>query len=127
MKPVKTFSLPQQIVKQIGKEWDGKFTVHLLNAREYLEVGEDLIAETRSKNPSWNGELPETELRYRLVCKAVTFNDKSINPETEIPSKLYEILQVEALPINTLSRQEVTDLFLPSPKANRQDSEKLLP
>jgi len=121
MKPVKTFQIPREILEQIGKEWEGTYTVHMLNAREYLQTAEELVQEARQK-PNWNGELSEMELKYRLTCKATTKDGQPLNPNSELPAKLYELLSSVALPVNTLTRAEAQQLFLELSKNNQPES-----
>lgn len=123
MKPHRTFDLPETVVKEIGEEWRGKYTVHLLNAREYLTVAEEMVQELR-ESKEWNGQISDIDLRYRITVKAVTLNNKPLDAKKEIPSKLYEMLSMFALPLNTLSVKEGQDLFLASSTAKKPESEQ---
>ena len=115
MELAQTIKVPASI---IGDKWAGVYKIHLLSAREYLQVGEQLVQKQR-KDPNWNGQMDMTELRIMLVCKATLRDDKSL--DTEIPSKLYELLSAIALPLNTLSTQETEQLFLPSKQAKQPE------
>ena len=117
MKPIKTFTLPDSIIEAVGSEWKGTYTVHLLDAEEYLATGEDIVNELRAKG-EWTGVMPEAKLKKRIVCKSITFNDKPLEPDAFMPSKLFEVLQAYSVPLNMLSQQEAQDLFLRSSKAS---------
>ena len=112
MELAQTITIPAAM---LGDKWAGVYKIHILSAREYLQVGESLVQQQR-KNPNWNGQMDMNELRINLVCKATLHNDKPVDPE--MPSKLYEILSMIALPLNTISVQETEQLFLPSNKVN---------
>ncbi len=110
MKPHDTITIPEEIAKQYDKEWSGTYEIHILNAREYLEAAEELVQEIREKG-EYNGTLPEFVLQYHIVCKAVKHNGQPLNPKGDIPSKIYELLQFKALPLNTLTKNEATSFF----------------
>lgn len=120
MKPIETISITkeQATAWRIGNEWAGEYEVNLLNAREYLTVGEELVQELR-QNPNWNGVVAESEIRLRLVCKAVRHDKQNIDAKTDMPSKLYELLSSKVLPLNTLSLAEVST-FLPTSSTKTQ-------
>ena len=126
MKPIKTFQLPDSIVQAIGKEWAGAYTVHELNAREYVQALSEatsfMVEECAKQNADkpeeertqWNGVISEDVMRVFLVCKSVTLNGRQLDPRIDLPAKLYEPLSLMVLPLNTLSMDEFKTLFLSS-------------
>jgi hypothetical protein len=121
MKPHQTFTPPAQLLAQIGEEYNGTYTVHILNAKEYLQAAEELIQakrfEAQKKGETWKGNIPETELRNAILHASVTKDGQPL-PQ-ELPSKLYEILSFVAVPLNMLSQEEGQNLlesFRPAPK-----------
>ena len=119
MKTLKEFLLPDAIVKEIGDEWAGVYKVHMLDAREYLQVMDDVARYCLATFPDWDGVPPQTEIIMRIVCKASTHDGKPIDPTLPMPGKLYEILSSIAIPANTLSKQESQALFLDSSTSNQ--------
>ena len=116
MELAQTITIP---VAMLGDKWAGVYKIHILSAREYLQVGESLVQQQRQRDANWNGQMDMNELRIMLVCKATLHNDKPVDPE--MPSKLYEILSMIALPLNTISVQETEQLFLPSKTGNQHE------
>ena len=114
MKPVETFTITKQNAAawRIGEEWAGEYEINMLTAREYLVIPEDYVQELR-RNPNWNNVIPESEIRLRIVCKAVRHDKQAINVNIDMPSKIFEILSSKVLPLNTLSLAEVST-FLPT-------------
>jgi len=113
MKPVRELELPKEIVEALGKEWAGTYTIGMLDAEEYLMIGEELFQELRAK-PDWKGFIPESKAKKRLVLKSVLHDGKPIPDDAFLPCKLYEILQQLVMPLNGLTTQEGQDLFLRS-------------
>jgi hypothetical protein len=113
MKPVRTLELPKELVETLGKEWAGTYTIGMLDAEEYLMIGEELFQELRTK-PDWKGTIPTSKARKRLVLKSVLHDGKPIPDDVFLPCKLYEILQQLSMPINELTIPEAQDLFLRS-------------
>jgi hypothetical protein len=113
MKPYQTLTLPDKLVEQFGPQFKGTYTVHLLNAKEYLQTAEELTLKKRQElqkqDEVFNGQISEIELRTAIVYKAVTKDDNPL-PE-DIPSKLYEILAYVAIPLNMLNQDEGVELL----------------
>lgn len=116
MKLVESFVLPQSFVEAVGKEWEGTYEVYALNAREYLKMQSDatsfMVEETKKSNMEWDGVVPNDVINLFLVCYSVKFGGEQLNPRSELPGKLYEVLSIKALPHNTISKGEFEALFL---------------
>ena len=123
MKPIETISITKEQASawRIGDEWAGEYEINLLTAREYLAVGEELVQELR-RDPNWNGVVIESEIRLRIVCRAVRHDKQIIDAKADMPSKLYEILSSKVLPLNTLSLAEVST-FLPTSSTKTQTAQ----
>jgi len=107
MKAYKTFSPPKWLLDQIGSEYGGVYTVYVLDAKEYLETAETL---TRNKRFSAEAQgnlaepFTEVELRTAILYRCVTKDAASL--PKELPSKLFEILSLVAIPLNMLTQEE---------------------
>jgi predicted nucleotidyltransferase len=93
MKPIKTFD-PGDFFQDLGDEWKGTFQICQLSARE-LEAA---LEEAQKNNcPSQ---------AYFIVCKSVLHNGQALDPDSEIPCKLFEILSAFSLPFNLINKHE---------------------
>jgi len=107
MKPYKVFVPPQSLLDQIGQEYAGEYTVYVLDAKEYLETAETL---TRTKRFSAEAQgklaepFTESELREAILYRCV-LKDSGPLPK-DLPSKLFEVLSVVAIPLNMLTQEE---------------------
>jgi hypothetical protein len=127
--------MPQSIVKAVGKQWDGQYIIHELNAREYLQaqsaatsfmIQEYLIENTgkpENEQDKWNGIIPEDVMTLHIVCKSVTLNGIQLDPKIPPPAKIYEPLAWKTLPANTISKDEFEALFLSSQPNNHAQSQ----
>jgi Cdc6-like AAA superfamily ATPase len=134
MRPIETFRMPKSIIDVVGKQWDGEYVVHELNAREYLQAQSKatsfMIEETAQLNKNlpeaeqtkWNGIIPEDVMTLHIVCKSVTLNGVELDPKTSLPSKIWETLSWKSLPTNTTSKDEFEALFLSSQKKDHATS-----
>ena len=135
MKPYKSIELPTNIAEQLGSEWAGVYTVHILMADEYMLLIEKTKLDMQMQNKDWNGVIPESKVCQAIVSAAVTFKaattatkDNSAATAVEdnsaaktesqplcsfagVPAKLYELLASVAIPINTLSQAEGQRLY----------------
>jgi hypothetical protein len=112
MKPYKTFTPPEFLLSQIGVEYAGTYTIHVLNAKEYLQAAEELTQQKRfdaQKEGKQAEPFTEAEFKVAILYKSVT-KDGELLPQ-ELPSKLYEILSSVAIPLNTYSQEEGRQLF----------------
>ncbi|MFA5307005.1 MAG: hypothetical protein WC365_06170 [Candidatus Babeliales bacterium] len=135
MRAIETFRMPDSIIKTVGKQWDGLYTVHELDAREYLQAQSSatslMIEEYALQNKDkpeceqlkWNGIIPEDIMTLHIVCKSVTLNGIELSPKFPPPSKIYEPLSWKALPVNTISKNEFEALFLSSATNNPATSQ----
>ena len=107
MKPYKTFSPPKSLLDQIGSEYGGVYTVYVLTAQEYLETAETL---TRNKRFSAEAQgklaepFTESELRSAILYRCVLKDSGSL--PKDLPSKLFEVLSLVAIPLNMLTQDE---------------------
>jgi hypothetical protein len=107
MRPYKVFVPPQSLLDQIGQEYAGAYAVHILDAQEYLETAEHLTVTKRfSAEAQGNLAVPftEAELRTAILYRCVTKDDAPL--PKGLPSKLYEILSLVAIPLNMLTQEE---------------------
>lgn len=113
MKAYKTFVPPTSLLAQLGEEWSGTYTIHVLTAKEYLNVAEELTQkkrlESQAKNKVWVGEITETELRSAVIYRAVTKDGAALT--ADLPSKLFEILAFIAVPLNMITQSEGQELL----------------
>jgi hypothetical protein len=113
MEPYQTITLPEKLIEQLGPQFKGTYTIHILNAKEYLQTAEELTLKKRQElqaiNETFNGQISEVALRTAIVYKSVTKDGQPL-PE-DIPSKLYEILAYVAIPLNMLNQDEGVELL----------------
>ena len=130
MRPIKSFELPQSMITAIGTQWLGKYVVHELDAREFVQCQssatsfmiEDYATQNRGKPENeqlqWDGIIPEDVMRKFIVCKSTVKDGIELNPVEHLPSKLYDALAMISLPANIISPQEFKTLFLSSATSN---------
>ncbi len=113
---LKRFNVSEEM---LGKEWAGLYVIYQLDARDYLHVMDDAIRYCQSLGGAeWDGQVPNSEVMLRIVCKSTTHDGKVLDPALPIPSKLYEALAGISIPANTLTQKESQSLFLVSSTAS---------
>lgn len=104
------FKATPELVKLIGEEWKGEYTVKQLSAPEVLKITDECIDELRKKGHADVFDIPKALWNYRLFLKAVLKDGKPIKKEP--PAKLFELLQMNVLKLNSLMPDERRELFL---------------
>jgi hypothetical protein len=41
MEPYQTITLPEKLIEQLGPQFKGTYTIHILNAKEYLQTAKN--------------------------------------------------------------------------------------
>lgn len=121
MKPKITLNATEEMVKQLGEEWSGKYVFHQLTGQEFFDIDDELIDELRKQGKDVM-LVPQNMVNQQIIYKSVTHNGKPIKDELPIPAKLLNILLQPALKLNTLTLQESTDIFLQPSKGKKEDS-----
>jgi predicted nucleotidyltransferase len=112
MKPIKTFCLPFSM-RNLGKEWEGVYTICQLNVREYFSALEEAQAT----------HVPEG---YAITIKSIKHNGQHLDLNSEIPCKLYEVLSAFSLPLNLVDKYEASNISEILPEKQFVDSERIV-
>jgi len=106
----KTFNATKGLIDLLGEEWAGTYTIRQLNSTEFIHIADELIDDMRKQGrdvftvPAWY----RTE---RMVYKSVLHNGEPV-PFGTLPAKLFELLVLDVVSLNSLSPQEKQELFL---------------